>query len=141
MPNLIHIVYVSFSRNQLSELELDELLSEIRPKNLAKGVTGLLLYNDEIFIQVIEGESDTIHDLYNRLQKDKRHTNIVKILEERIDQRSFPNWSMGYQKLSKEDSKDLPGFTDVMSSNDIRERLKQSSQAIVDLIVKFMKYT
>ncbi|WP_321515561.1 BLUF domain-containing protein [Marinifilum fragile] len=141
MPNLIHIVYVSFSRNQLSELELDELLSEIRPKNLATGVTGLLLYNDEIFIQVIEGESDTIHDLYDRLQKDKRHTNIVKILEERIDQRSFPNWSMGYQKLSKEDSKDLPGFTDVMSSNDIRERLKQSSQAIVDLIVKFMKYT
>ncbi|WP_321296417.1 BLUF domain-containing protein [Marinifilum fragile] len=141
MPNLIHIVYVSFSRNQLSELELDELLSEIRPKNLATGVTGLLLYNDEIFIQVIEGESDTIHDLYDRLQNDKRHTNIVKILEERIDQRSFPNWSMGYQKLSKEDSKDLPGFTDVMSSNDIRETLKQSSQAIVDLIVKFMKYT
>ncbi|WP_321309168.1 BLUF domain-containing protein [Marinifilum fragile] len=141
MPNLIHIVYVSFSRNQLSELELDELLSEIRPKNLATGITGLLLYNDEIFIQVIEGESDTIHDLYDRLQKDKRHTNIVKILEERIDQRSFPNWSMGYQKLSKEDSKDIPGFTDVMSSNDIRETLKQSSQAIVDLIVKFMKYT
>jgi Sensors of blue-light using FAD. len=141
MPNLIHIVYVSFSRNQLSELELDELLSEIRPKNLATGITGLLLYNDEIFIQVIEGETDTIRRLYDILQKDKRHTNIVKILEERIDQRSFPNWSMGYQKLSKEDSKDLPGFTDVMSSNDIRETLKQSSQAIVDLIVKFMKYT
>ncbi|WP_282126239.1 BLUF domain-containing protein [Marinifilum flexuosum] len=141
MPNLIHIVYVSFSRNQLSELKLDELLSEIRPKNLANGVTGLLLYNDEIFIQVIEGELNTIRTLYDLLQKDKRHTNIVKILEERIDQRSFPNWSMGYQKLSKEDSKVLPGFTDVMSSNDIRETLKQSSQAIVDLIVKFMKYT
>lgn len=141
MPNIIHIVYVSFSRNQLSELELDELLSEIRPKNLANGVTGLLLYNDEIFIQVIEGETDTIRTLYDRLQNDNRHTNIVKILEESIDQRSFPEWSMGYQKLSKEDSKDLPGFTDVMSSNDIREALKQSSQAIVDLIVKFMKYT
>ncbi|RKE02634.1 BLUF domain-containing protein [Marinifilum flexuosum] len=141
MPNLIHIVYVSFSRNQLSELELDELLSEIRPKNLANGVTGLLLYNDEIFIQVIEGEKDKISTLYNRLQNDNRHTNIVKILEEDIDQRSFPEWSMGYQKLSKEDSKDLPGFTDVMSSDDIREALKQSSQAIVDLIVKFMKYT
>ncbi|PXY01293.1 phosphonate transporter [Marinifilum breve] len=141
MPNLIHIVYVSFSRNQLSELELDQLLSEIRPKNLANGVTGLLLYNDEIFIQVIEGETDTIRTLYDRLQNDNRHTNIVKILEEDIDQRSFPEWSMGYQKLSKEDSKDLPGFTDVMSSNDIREALKQSSQAIVDLIVKFMKYT
>ncbi|GAB7086850.1 BLUF domain-containing protein [Marinifilum fragile] len=141
MPNLIHIVYVSFSKNQLSELELDELLSEIRPKNLKQGVTGLLLYNDEIFIQVIEGKSDTIHDLYDRLQKDKRHTNIVKILEERIDQRSFPNWSMGYQKLSKEESKVLPGFTDLMTTNDIRESLKQSSQAIVDLIVKFMKYT
>ncbi|MDQ2180065.1 BLUF domain-containing protein [Marinifilum sp. D714] len=141
MPNLIHIVYVSFSRNQLSELELDQLLSEIRPKNLANGVTGLLLYNDEIFIQVIEGETDTIRTLYDILQKDRRHTNIVKILEEKIDQRSFPDWSMGYQKLSKEDSKDLPGFTDVMSSNDIRNSLKQSSQAIVDLIVKFMKYT
>lgn len=141
MPNLIHIVYVSFSSNQLSELELDQLLSEIRPKNLANGVTGLLLYNDEIFIQVIEGELNTIRTLYDILQKDKRHTNVVKILEERIDQRSFPNWSMGYQKLSKEDSKDLPGFTDVMSSSDIRETLKQSSQAIVDLIVKFMKYT
>ena len=141
MTNLIHIVYVSFARNQLSELELDQLLAEIRPKNLVHGITGLLLYNDEIFIQVIEGESDTIQALYDRLQKDHRHTNIVKVLEERIDQRFFPNWSMGYQKLSKEDSKDLPGFTDVMSSKDIRESLKQSSQAIVDLIVKFIKYT
>jgi hypothetical protein len=141
MPKLIHIVYVSFSRNQLSELELDLLLSEIRPKNLANGVTGLLLYNDEIFIQVIEGETNTIRTLYNRLQKDHRHTNIVKILEEKIDQRSFPEWSMGYQKLSKEDSKDLPGFTDMMSSNDIRESLKKCSQAIVDLIEKFIKYT
>jgi hypothetical protein len=141
MANLIHIAYVSFSRKKLSEMELDELLNEVRPKNFANGVTGLLLYNDEIFIQVIEGEAEIIESLYNRLQTDNRHTNVVKILEEKINQRSFPEWSMGYQKLSKEESKELPGFTNVMSSGDIREALKQSSKTIVELIVKFMKYT
>ncbi|NOU60890.1 BLUF domain-containing protein [Marinifilum caeruleilacunae] len=141
MPNLIHIVYVSFSRFKLSELELDQLLAEIRPKNLANGVTGLLLYNDEIFIQVIEGEQDTINSLYDRLEKDRRHTNIVKILEEEIKQRSFPDWSMGYHKLSKEESNDLPGYTDLMTAEDLRTSLKQSSKAIIDLVEKFMKYT
>ena len=141
MPNLIHIVYVSFSRNKLSEVELDELLSEIRPKNLTNDVTGLLLYNDEIFIQIIEGTRKVIDNLYENLQNDSRHINIVKILEENICQRSFPNWSMGYQKLSKEESQELPGYTELMDSDDIRGFLKQSSKTIINLIEKFMKYT
>lgn len=141
MTNLIHLVYVSFSKKQLSELELDELLCEIRPKNLANNVTGLLLYNDEIFIQIIEGTPKIISRLYEKLQRDSRHTNVVKILEEEISQRSFPNWSMGYQKLTKEESSDLPGYTDLMTSDDLRGSLKQSSKIIIDLIEKFMKYT
>jgi hypothetical protein len=141
MPDLIHIVYVSFSSDKLSELELDQLLAEIRPKNQANGVTGLLLYNDEIFIQVIEGESEIIKSLYHRLQNDRRHTNIVKILEEGIKKRSFPDWSMGYQKLSKEESNAIPGYTDLMTTDDLRTSLQKSSKAIIELVEKFMKYT
>nr|WP_320120320.1 BLUF domain-containing protein [uncultured Marinifilum sp.] len=141
MSKLIQIVYVSCSRNKLSESELDDILSEIRPKNRKNSITGLLLYNDEIFIQVLEGKSEIINDLYERLKKDDRHINIVLILKENIKKRSFPDWSMGYHKLSKEESKELPGFSNLMSAKDFKESLKKSSAAVVELIDKFMMYT
>lgn len=141
MSNLIHIVYVSCSRKKLSEIELDDILSEIRPKNRKNNITGLLLYNDEIFIQVLEGKSEIINNLYERLKNDDRHVNVVTILKENIKQRSFPDWSMGYHKLSKEESKKLPGYSNLMSANDFKECLKESSAAVVELIDKFMMYT
>ena len=111
MKELIHIVYVSFAQKELSEKELTGLLKEIRSKNAEQGITGLLLYNDGAFIQVIEGSKEIINRVFKSISNDQRHTNVVKLLEEPIVQRAFPDWTMGFRQISDEQSASIPGFS------------------------------
>lgn len=141
MSELIHIVYVSSSSGRLSEEELEEFLSEIRRRNQQLEVTGLLLYNDGFFIQVIEGAQDTIENLFQVIKKDRRHSNIVKLLEEPISSRAFPDWSMGYRKISNEQSSRIPGFSDFMQSNNPEEAIKGGTKEVIYLLNSFRQYT
>jgi hypothetical protein len=141
MERLIHIVYVSFSNKPLSEQEILDLLTEIREKNRKKMVTGLLLYNNQAFIQVIEGTEHSINSLFNNIKKDPRHGNIVKLLEEEIDARAFPDWSMGFSMISKKESDEIPGFSDFMHAENPEEILQNSKKEVVYLLNKFKMYT
>ena len=141
MKDLIHIVYVSFSNEELSEKDLETLLQEIRSKNEQQQVTGLLLYNDGSFIQVIEGSQQTIRDLFNRIRGDERHTNVVKLLEEPIKTRAFPDWSMGFRKISSEQSSAIPGFSNFMHEPNPVKTIQGSTRQVVYLLNSFRKYT
>ncbi|MGM0504454.1 MAG: BLUF domain-containing protein, partial [Bacteroidota bacterium] len=104
MKDLIQIVYVSFSVKDLTENDLEELLVDIRKRNKVQKVTGLLLYNDGTFIQLIEGKTGIIQNLYEKIKNDRRHSNVVLLLDESIKKRAFPDWTMGYYKLNREQS-------------------------------------
>ncbi len=141
MKDLIHIVYVSFSEKELTEVELDELLKDIRKRNKQQKVTGLLLYNDGSFIQLIEGSSQIIKNLFEIIKKDPRHTNIVLLLEESIQKRAFPDWSMGYCKLNKEQKKSLPGYSDFIQSEDSVNFIESTSREAMKLLNSFKIHT
>ncbi|HKL09442.1 MAG TPA: BLUF domain-containing protein [Bacteroidales bacterium] len=140
MQELIHIVYVSFSSTNLSEEDLESLLKEIRIKNKEQQITGLLLYNSESFIQVIEGPKDNIHNLFEIISNDSRHVGIVKILEETIKTRSFPDWSMGYRRFSDKESKQIPGFSNFMNSRN-PENIEGSTHKVIFLLNSFKVYS
>ena len=141
MKDLIHIVYVSFSNEELSEKDLETLLQEIRSKNEQQQVTGLLLYNDGSFIQVIEGSQQTIRDLFNRIRGDERHTNVVKLLEEPIKTRALSDWSMGFRKINSEQSSAIPGFSNFMHEQNPVKTIQGSTRQVVYLLNSFRKYT
>jgi len=141
MKDLIHIVYVSFSSEELSEAELQSLLKEVRSKNEQQQVTGLLLHNDGSFIQVIEGRQQTIRELFERIKKDSRHTNVVKLLEEPIKKRAFPDWSMGFRKISPEQSSAIPGFSNFMHEDNPVKTIQGSTRQVVYLLNSFRMYT
>ncbi|MGM0551957.1 MAG: BLUF domain-containing protein [Bacteroidota bacterium] len=140
MKPLIHIVYVSFSSKPLSNQELNELLTTIRKKNSANEITGLLLYNNSTFIQVIEGAEETLHRVFEKIRKDVRHTNVVILMEEPIQQRTFPGWYMGFQQIEENQTRDIKGFSDFMNDSD-SSLLKGSTEEVMDLLTSFKKYT
>ncbi|WP_372645401.1 BLUF domain-containing protein [Ancylomarina sp.] len=141
MADLIHIVYLSYSVKELSESELNSLLATIRRKNEVQNITGLLLYNDEAFIQVIEGNRETIHQIFDLISKDSRHSNIVKLLEEPITKRAFPDWSMGFRKIDKEQNLQLPGFSDFMHTDKSTVSMKGITKEVMHLLNSFRKHT
>jgi hypothetical protein len=107
---LHQIIYASHTLVPMTSAELVELLDKSRRSNAALGVTGLLLHADGNFMQTIEGERDTVHALLAKIQHDPRHTGILVLCDEPIEQRSYGEWSMAFREISREDAARLPGF-------------------------------
>ncbi|RZT95973.1 FAD-dependent sensor of blue light [Ancylomarina subtilis] len=141
MSDLVHIVYMSFSSKKLSESDLNDFLKLIRKKNQERGVTGLLLYKDEAFIQLIEGNKETIDQLFNIISKDSRHSNILKLLEEPIRKRAFPDWSMGFRTINNDQINQIPGFSDFMQNNHSKIDNNKCAEAVSHLLYSFRKHT
>lgn len=67
--------------------------------NMARGITGFLIYADNKFCQLIEGEEANLRGLLKTISADPRHKDIEILVDEPISARRFPRWRM--QRVSK----------------------------------------
>lgn len=127
---LIALVYVSVASRPLSDDDLKAILATSRENNKMLGITGMLLYRDDFFIQALEGEEDVVVPLYDKIAKDERHTNVLLVYKTNIDGRSFPSWSMGFNKISDAAVSQMSGFNDfLLDKHDMTYFTEQPSRA------------
>ncbi|MEM7729001.1 MAG: BLUF domain-containing protein [Pseudomonadota bacterium] len=98
-PALLEIVYSSETPAPMDADAVRALLEHSRRKNADWGVTGLLCYDQRQFLQIIEGETDVILDLFHAIQNDPRHTNLRILHEGDIETRAFDDWKMAYEPM------------------------------------------
>jgi hypothetical protein len=98
---LVRCVYASRAATVLSPNIIEDILGKSRINNPANGITGILCYSGDIFIQVLEGGRDEVCELYNAIVRDQRHTQVRLLAYEEIRERKFCNWTMGHVDLSK----------------------------------------
>ena len=108
---LIHLIYVSKATMPMQEADLVALLEQSRARNLRQDVTGMLLYADGSFLQVLEGRVADVDAIFGSIQRDARNTDIFLIARDAILERSFPGWSMGFANASGLSPEKLPGFS------------------------------
>jgi Sensors of blue-light using FAD len=112
MPTLIHCIYSSAAAHTVEATDLANLLEKARENNQRLGLTGMLLYAEGSFFQVLEGQAEVVDALYARIESDKRHTQVTKIIREPIPQRFFTEWTMGFSRVSREDLAGISGTND-----------------------------
>ncbi|WP_158267657.1 BLUF domain-containing protein [Adhaeribacter arboris] len=105
-----HIMYISTALVIVQEAELQEMLIQYRRNNLRDAITGLLLYSGEHYVQLIEGAEEDLRRLFAKISKDYHHTNLIKLADGAIRQRSFENWSMGFRSVNEQGLASLPGY-------------------------------
>ena len=113
MDQLIQFSYVSSAIPLFTQQQLLDLLEVARKANFEHRITGLLLYRDGNFVQVIEGMQQEIEQLISNLMQDQRHTGIIQIFKEPILNRDFPDWSMGFENIS---GKEIEGVSNFLSA-------------------------
>ena len=91
---LATLAYRSRATEPFSEEQLQQLLISSQTNNHKSGLTGLLLYDEGRFFQWIEGQSDQLADVWDAIQKDKRHTDIELMGQQPIPLRFFGDWDM-----------------------------------------------
>jgi len=108
----IILVYCSVAIRPFGSKDIVDLLTLSRKNNEKLGITGMLLYIDETFFQVLEGDEESLHNLYKKIERDDRHTKVVKLIEEQINKRTFSRWSMGYAKATRAELATIPELND-----------------------------
>ncbi|ESQ85001.1 hypothetical protein AEAC466_04665 [Asticcacaulis sp. AC466] len=85
--------YVPGNRGPLSDFR--GIVESSRANNYVHHVTGFLFFDKHNFLQVLEGNGLAIDTIFERLQRDIRHTDIAVIARSRIAKRRFSVWAMG----------------------------------------------
>ncbi|GAB4515981.1 MAG: BLUF domain-containing protein [Anaerolineae bacterium] len=111
---LISLVYVSVASGYMTNKVLKDILEASRENNAKLGITGMLLYRDQYFVQALEGEEAQVMALYEKIKDDPRHHHVLTVYQAEVSRRTFGEWSMGFNLLDKEHAGHIEGFNDFL---------------------------
>lgn len=98
---LVRCLYASRAAGPLTGPTIESILDQSRRNNPRLGITGMLCYFDDIFIQVIEGGRDEVCELFNALVRDERHKDVRILTYDEIGERRFGGWTMGAVNMAR----------------------------------------
>ena len=98
---LVRLMYASRATDTLRPEVLNAILKKSTQNNPAAGVTGVLCFSGNIYLQVLEGGRSQVSKLYNRIAQDPRHTDVVMLGYEEIEERRFSGWAMGQVNMGR----------------------------------------
>jgi hypothetical protein len=134
---MIHLIYISSATGEPSDDDLMELLEQSRARNKKQNVTGMLLYRDGAFLQVLEGEEKDVDEIYQSICLDKRNAGNYLIERKVIEERNFPDWSMGFVSLTKCVPPDLQGYLDIFDKAGQPAEIAKHKDMAVELLRRF----
>ncbi len=92
--NICRLVYIS-ERNLSVAFDVHQIVETSRRNNARVGVTGFLMFDGAYFSQALEGSRFAVTHTYNRIARDPRHINMHLVSCADVNERLFPEWSMG----------------------------------------------
>lgn len=90
------IMYSSQATEPMTVTDLEKILTDARAGNEARNVTGVLVYVDGVFFQILEGDQAVVRNLMANIASDTRHQSVKVFYDAQVDVRAFESWSMAY---------------------------------------------
>lgn len=132
------VSYVSSAAKSVGEADIKDIIAHSRKMNPVRGITGVLLYRGGIFLQLLEGDQAEVSKIYEKIEKDPRHTNVIKLFEEIKNPRIYSDWSMAYKELT---DLDLKLVNEILSWNSLISAAKTiDNHLILHLFSKFKRF-
>ena len=104
---MYELVYTSKASPDTTPEDIEDILNKARSFNEKYDITGCLLYYNNEFIQILEGDRKVVRGLYKRISKDHRHIDSMIITEGKKEERVFDDWSMAFHELNADDVNDM----------------------------------
>ena len=99
------IVYVSSGVRVYTADEVEKIADAGRINNTEHGVTGILLYYNGNFMQLLEGDPASVAETFKRVSNDFRHSGIIKLQDSIVETRSFPDYRLGFSAITRDAAK------------------------------------
>lgn len=98
---LLELIYTSLAEPKNQTADVKSILASSERNNSETSITGLLLFDGERYIQILEGRPEDVENLFEVINKDKRHHSLEVLHKGPITGRSFETWRMAYEALPK----------------------------------------
>jgi hypothetical protein len=134
VDQLVSLVYVSSAVQKMQDDEILEILRLSRQKNERQEVTGMLLYRDGNFMQLLEGPAGAVDALIATIKRDPRHHGLILMSRQAIGERLFAGWSMAFRNMSQTP---IPGYSSFLETDTLHEETGEQSQLVYRLLRSF----
>lgn len=131
---LYNLCYVSSAINTLSEEDLEHLFRVNKRNNTHLNISGILVYNNGNFLQILEGEKLRIQNLFRKICQDSRHNNIIKLIDTSIEERIFDDYELGF--VTVDDNKKRKQLTSYL--NWIKEAELMTVDKVIHIVENFI---
>lgn len=127
------LVYSSASSTPMQLEELEDLLEQAQANNAIHGITGALVYADGFFLQILEGDRESVERLMERISRDLRHETLTVLQEGDIPNRSFSDWKMAYISATPEQIAAWAGLSATTRLPDVWEGIREDPDRVTQL--------
>ena len=131
---LVRLLYASRALDDAKCDLIQSIMQQSHANNPAQGITGILCHSERTFMQVLEGGRDRVNALYAKILRDPRHTDVILLHYEEINERHYSGWTMGHANLAKVNPSILLRFSDLPGLNPHGMSGKNSLALIDDLM-------
>ena len=138
--DFIQLLYLSNAKPELKQQELDSILRVSRENNPSRYITGLLVFANGVFIQVLEGPRIGVHQLFETICDDTRHEDVAILGEYTGQERIFAKWSMGFLQSTLDELTRITGSASMIGRDDILSLLSNDEAEAVRFLKKFTRY-
>jgi hypothetical protein len=104
-------------------LTVQQIVSASIQNNRMVDVTGFLLSQDGLFIQLLEGPARAVGATFERISADRRHDAIMLLSDIKPDRRLFQEWNMAGSQLEQPTPRTLNAETALVLLQTAAERL------------------
>ncbi len=98
---LVRLLYASRAAEPVTADVIESILHKSHEHNPARGITGVLCYGGDVYMQVLEGGRAAVNGLYNTIVRDSRHREVMLLQYREVGERRFAGWTMGHVNLKK----------------------------------------
>ena len=134
--SVFHLIYTSIANRGVSEVELKDLLTKARINNSTIGITGLLIYKDRRFMQLIEGDEKAVQELMVKIKADDRHRGILILQTGHSKEREFTDWSMAFRSPESQLPNDLSDPAELAFTEEALARHSSNATKLLRLFEK-----
>jgi hypothetical protein len=124
------LVYSSQATQPMAVADLEKILVDARTGNELRDVTGVLIYVDGVFLQILEGAKDTVLDLLKSIALDTRHNSLKVFSQLEVEEAAFHSWRMAYLNATPEQLSAWAGLAGTATMDEIFADIDQHPQRV-----------
>jgi hypothetical protein len=131
------IIYMSRAAHAVAAKDLVELLNKARENNARNRISGLLLYKNGHFMQVLEGDEDQVTRKMAQISRDPRHRDVTILTQGPIAAPHFAHYAMGFVHIDAVRPERRALVQDLVAEPLFSERYRNNPKQAWDLLLSF----